>query len=107
MDTQAKDELESAGFDDSFWGTIIIQAEHEGSFSEEARRQSEDWTTCACGQQDPRLHDEDGGTPLDRDLVKLGLNFEEAVADDDFLQAALTLIAIERTAIELLAGLDK
>jgi len=104
MDTQAKDEIESAGLDDSFWGTIIIQAEQVGAFSEEAREMARSWQTCACGQQDPRLHDKNS-IPLDLVHIKLGQAFSNAVEDDKFLEAALNLINIESRSIVLLAQL--
>ena len=105
MDTQAKDALKSAGFDDSFWGAIIIQAENRKGFDEAERDAAADHYPCACGQLDPRLQDE-YGVPFDDTQEAIGLVFSDAVDNDDFLQAALTLIDIERMSAELLAELD-
>ena len=104
MYTQAKDELESAGLEESVWGQRIIQAENRNGFTFINRMNAHCWQTCACGQQDPRLHGENGA-PFDRLHIKLGKAFSEAVEADDFLEAALTLINIERRSIELLAQL--
>ena len=71
MEAQAKNALESAGFDDSLWGTIIIQAEKRKGFDEAERDAAADHYPCACGQLDPRLLDE-YGVPVDCTQEALG-----------------------------------
>ena len=53
--TPAKDLLTQHNLQTSHWGQRIIAAEERGGkFTEEDANDSYDWTTCACGKQDPR-----------------------------------------------------
>lgn len=76
-----------------------------------------DWVTCACGRQDPRLH-ELGGAPWDSELADLGIKFPSAIRRGVFLDCVLLppekrnlsgarniLIAIEKRSAELLGGM--
>lgn len=77
------------------WGRRIIRAEARGAFTGDAKEDANNWTTCACGKQDPRLLGGMARRPMDYDLRQLGYDFGYQVRNDNFLGAARTLIAIE------------
>lgn len=107
--------LTEAGLDQKHWGKRIIAAEKRGAFSQKERRDATGWTTCACGKQDPRLHDNDG-FPTDQQLDNLALEFCYAVCGKhepwgieeapSAIKAARTLIAIEKRAEFLLNEME-
>jgi hypothetical protein len=98
------------GLQDSFWGLRIIAWEVSGERSKEAISAAWNWTTCACGQQDPRIpRHKDFHAPLDWKLQDLGLSFTtiwDGIPRDAFdaspFGAAQCLIAIEKRAAEIL-----
>jgi hypothetical protein len=105
-DVTAEQVLVEAGLEKTFWGRIIIDAENNDEFDEADVNNAGDWTTCACGQQDSRLH-RTGGIPLDSYLQDYGYKFNYAVNHNNFVLAAETLVDIEDRAAELLSRLDK
>lgn len=100
--TSAEKLLQDAGLHESHWGHRIILAEEEGSFTESDLYESQRWTTCACGKQDPRIPRVGGIEPKDDALRTLGLRFFDHVHGQDFLSAAMCVIAIERRARKVL-----
>lgn len=89
------------------WGKRILAAAKRGGFTEGDGQDSMDWTTCACGKQDPRILRTSWGHPADGRLALLGTDFAGRVCDlDDPAAAARTLVAIEKRAAEILADLE-
>ena len=78
---KAKQLLEEAGLSETPWGKVIIQAE-EGGFTGKQQIIASQWTTCACGKQDPRIPRDDKGTPVDAYLARLGISFSRHVDCD-------------------------
>lgn len=99
---EAKQLLEEAGLSETYWGQIITEAEKLGGFTLWDRKYANQWTTCACGKQDPRIPREGRGSPVDPTLFELGVSFSEQVYFDQILATAETLIKIEKRAIEVL-----
>ena len=101
--------LKAHNLDKSAWGIRIVESEGNTFFSLVDRFESDDWITCACGEQDPRLHrkrDTNIGikdSPLDNKLYKYGMDFTDAVHADNFLEAAQILVKIEERAAQLLS----
>lgn len=102
MSKTAKEILTEASLADTHWGERIIAAEERGSFSFEDCVDAGEWTTCACGKQDPRIPRE-FGIPIDSDLKFFGVRFHANLVGNDFVFAASYLIAIEKRAGKVLA----
>lgn len=102
---KAKQLLEEAKLDKTYWGKKIIEAEARGHFTETMRLRAEHWQTCACGRQDKRLHRSDG-VPRDSLMAEFGYYFSNQVDQDNFICVAETLCAIERRAAKLLAEME-
>lgn len=89
------------------WFVRIAEARERGVFTDQDKLDAADWTTCACGEQDPRIP-RVGNTasdlyrPEDKLFAQLGVNFYFAVNRDEFDDAEKTLHAIERRATEVL-----
>ena len=109
----ALSELTEHDLHETFWGKKIIAAEARGHFTESDLSMAGNWVTCACGKQSPAIprvtnrHSFDLAAPLDGVLYDMGFTFAGEVADNAFFFAALTLIEIEKRAIELLRELAK
>jgi hypothetical protein len=101
----AKQLLTEANLHATHWGKRIITAEEFHGTTPSDLSDSGEWTTCACGKQDPRIPRTKSGAPIDEYLEELGVAFYQNVCAHRFLEAAETLIAIERRAAEILAGL--
>ena len=99
---EAKQLLEKAGLSETHWGKSIIRAEKNDGFNVWDKEFAADWTTCACGKQDPRIPREGRGSPVDPTLFELGVSFSGQVDFDQILAAAETLIRIEKRATEVL-----
>jgi hypothetical protein len=104
----AREVITDARLGNTHWGRRILRAERNGAFTEKDYDDSNQWTTCACGKQDQRLFD--GGSPWDSHLRQLGYQFTSHVQygrhiEDGIVWAAETLVYIEETAKELLAGM--
>lgn len=102
----AKQILIGNGLDQSFWGKRIIAAQCRGGFLGGDVLSAGNWTTCACGQQDPRIPRDRVGEPLDTQLAGNGLIFNHQVANGHYSDAAETLVAIEKRAGHILAELE-
>lgn len=100
---EAKALLTEHNLHNTVWGRIIIAAEERSYFTDEDSDKAGDWTTCACGEQDPLIPRCHNGCPLDEDLRDLGCYFLDYINDDAFLAAVKTLIAIEKRAGEVMA----
>jgi hypothetical protein len=89
------------------WEKRIDAAEKRGYFSERDRDLAASWVTCACGQQDPRLHVRPGGEPRDDRLWYLGLAFSQTVRNGgkQFENARGILAEIEERAAIVLRDL--
>jgi len=101
----AKELLTEANLHATHWGRRIITAEELQGTTPADISDSGEWTTCACGKQNPRIPRTKLGCPIDKYLEELGTAFYEHVCAHRFLEAAETLIAIEQRAAELLAKL--
>jgi len=97
-----------------YWTRVInnaLKREDEGkrAFTEEHRKLAGSFVTCACGKQDPRLLDTQGGgfhSPHDDALRWLGFEFSGAVRIDDPSWALKVLLKIEARAGMLVAGME-
>ena len=97
--------LIEANLDKSYWGVKIIKAEIIGYFTISDLLGSACWFTCACGKLDDHIErDEKDGNPKDNDLNAYGLDFHYSVTRNQFFEAALFLIKIEKRSIKLLRG---
>lgn len=96
--------LTDAGLHNSYWGKRIIKAEKRGEFTEGDVKKAGSWTTCACGKQDPRIPRDEEGAPCDVYLWELGLGFNGKVYTHQVVQAARTLVKIEKRAAIVLAN---
>ena len=99
---KAREYLELKGYDQTYWGNIIIEAEERNCFTEENEIDSGGWVTCACGRVTsdiPRY--ENKGRPQDKILNRLGDYFPITVEADEFLEAAKTLVRIEKRALRV------
>ncbi len=89
------------------WHERIDAAEKRGSFTDEDQDLANNWVTCPCGEQDPRIPRAESafhscGMPLDDELADLGADFSDAVDDNDFIYCRTLLGEIEvRAAIIL------
>ena len=92
--------LTDANLNNSYWGKRIISAEKRGYFIKNDRDASRVWVTCACGKLEGIERDIEG-VPVDDKLRKLGLTFSVLIYDDNFVTAAITLVDIEKRALEL------
>ena len=70
---------------------------------DDLRSRSDDWVTCACGNQCAIIPRQDTGQPRDVQLMLLGVSFAESVAIRDWAQAKLTLEQIEARSAVLIA----
>lgn len=94
-----KNILTEMNLQDTHWGRRIIQAEERGEFSDKDIELAESWVTCACGKTSHDIPRRDGlASPVDDKLREYGEQFEIDLEDNDFTQAALTLIDIEQRA---------
>jgi hypothetical protein len=107
------------------WHERIQEAEERGGFTGGDYDLANSWTTCACGEQDPRiprygcaaLPEEteemmmEAGSrispnaPKDMELSNLGIQFTDAVLNDDTDLARDLIQRIEVRAIQVLAEL--
>lgn len=116
----AHQKLVEAKLSRTFWGKRIVKAEKEGGFTANDRREAIQWTTCACGKQDPRVprikesadytHPRkwvSEGEPEDYWLSRWGGAFhDDAVKENDYSLASDLLIKIERRAAKIVAKIE-
>ncbi|MDC1406687.1 hypothetical protein N8314_03980 [Akkermansiaceae bacterium] len=94
----------------SHWGKRIIEAEAANGFNEDDQDDCGKWFSCACGKLDDHIARSSSGEPMDNILIELGLQFDMAINEycdvdydeDQFTEAAIILIDIERRSMELL-----
>lgn len=68
-----------------------------------AKQLSNDWVTCACGNQCSILERDDfNGEPMDDELAELGTEFHYNISDREFKKAKETLKAIEKRSAYLI-----
>lgn len=100
--------LTEANLQDSYWGTIIIEAEKTGNdFTVAQGHEAGNWCTCACGKvtcdiprrASPQFEGKGETWPLDKQLYELGMDFYDAVCRGNFEASARTLVSIEKRAI--------
>lgn len=80
------------------WNRFLDQAEQGKVTDDElwnARHQSNDWVTCACGNQCAALPRNENGRPLDGELYTLGLDFADDIYEGHWSHARSVLSAIE------------
>ena len=97
--------LADHGYTTTHWGLRIIKADQLCGCDGGDRMAGEEWPTCACGVQDPRLMSP-AGTPKDQELINLGFDFSDMVNTNEFELAAMYLIQIELRAAELVRNLS-
>jgi hypothetical protein len=96
---EARDYLELKGFDQTYWGSVIIAAEKRRGFTEDEDECALSWVTCACGSVTSDIPRNEESKPYDEELFDSGGLFSELVSGDAFLEAAQTLVRIEARAI--------
>lgn len=84
-----------------YWRKAIARAKERGYFLSSQIERADNWTTCACGEQNRQLVDE-GGEPRDSELRRLGRLFCIHILNHRPGAAKKTLCQIERHAAELL-----
>lgn len=96
------------------WFRIIQAARKRGRFTDNQRVYAAQWTTCACGEQDPRIPrlvpgsdayrnaDDGPWCPVDWRLRSLGLEFATQVENNQFNAALNTLRMIEERSAYLI-----
>lgn len=84
------------------WWDRIRRAAHRGQFTSADLQRARNWTTCACGEQNPLIPRRELGVPVDDALATLGADFALQVNADVLDGAAATLVKIERRAAALL-----
>lgn len=85
------------------WNQRIKEARERGEFTADDIEKSEDWVTCACGEQDSAIpRNTLSGSPQDAKLRSYGISFMFAVEEDDFDDAERLLGLIHNRAVELL-----
>ena len=84
------------------WRERVIDREHQRSFTEEDRSDSANWNTCAVWEQRtqypglvPYVNEVDLYGPTDTFLKAAGLDFCDAVYENDFRKAHHSLDMIE------------
>lgn len=66
-----------------------------------------EWTTCACGWQDPGIPRRLNGEPQDFRLMEYGMDFSRAVRKQDPGEALRILLLIEKRSAEILAEVTR
>jgi hypothetical protein len=90
------------------WFDRIARAKHVGFFSDDDKNKADVWTTCACGEQDPKIPRLPGLLcPLDFELRSLGTRLSRGVQSDAINDAGIVLQQIERRSGEILAKARK
>lgn len=84
------------------WHERIERAKMFGGFTREDVDLSLNWTTCACGEQDPRIPRRKDGTPWDDDLTIYGAMFHDFVKTNRMDLAERMLEDIERQAVKVI-----
>jgi hypothetical protein len=96
----AKEILEEANLQDTFWGRIIVKAELRGvGFAPHWVALAGSWTTCACGKVTANIPRDRIGSPRDYVLNQLGISFYSAICYNNYYEAASNLVAIEKRAL--------
>lgn len=103
----AKKYLTECGLQDSHWGKRIIKAEEREYFTDEDKRDSMDWFSCACGKLDKRIGRNTSGIPVDDTLYDLSRCFNLYCYEDDIFEAAKCLVLINKREAELLPKIKK
>lgn len=88
------------------WHERIDAAENRGYFLFRDVRLAQEFTTCACAEQDPRIPRDSGGEPCDMGLSGLGADFYEAIRANQCEAARGVLRQIELRASEIIAELE-
>ncbi len=105
----AEQRLTEHNLHNSHWGKRIIKAERVGGFTFADKLDAHNWTTCACGKQDPRIPRHTDirvkNMLIDNTLTNLGVRFYADVKEGKYLESANTLIGIEQRSIEILEEL--
>jgi len=91
------------------WANRIKRAKANGGrFTAEDCKLANNWVTCACGEQDPRIparHYEADSMPDDSELARFGYDFHNVVVDNKPYAAERILSRIETRAGEILVEL--
>lgn len=94
-----------ADLNPSYWGRRILRAAGKPScdFTQVDKDNAANWTVCACGQLSPNIErDKEIHAPLDETLALYGEDFYRTVRDDDVIESAYKLVAIEERANDYL-----
>lgn len=87
------------------WHQRIEAARERGEFTAEDKALAFDYTTCACGEIDPRIPRMPSGEPADEGLANLGADFYADVFVNRFEDASTSLQLIEQRAAAILSEL--
>ena len=92
--------------EDAFdWNEFLIGEGHSDEEWKQARLKSDEWVTCACGNQCatiPRIL----GVPVDATLLNLGIDFNRCIDKRNIKLAKETLFKIEARSSEILAQME-
>lgn len=88
-----------------YWPRAIAAARKRGGgFTRGDWDKATEWTTCACGRQDPRIPRKSNGAPVDGLLGCLGVKFTGAVTNSLPDEAERILGLIESRSRQILSG---
>lgn len=113
-DNTALNILKPAGLENSHWGKILIDAYEEGRTEEHHVHEAGNWTTCACGKQDPRIpritgpdaYSYNRDEPLDHALKNLGMTFYDLIGDANTSRLDFGRVSIV-TAAQILVKIEE
>lgn len=89
------------------WADHIKNCRERGYSTEHEIAMAMSWRHCACKGLDPRIPRNETGSPRDRRLRELGIDFGCAIAFNRFDEAEALLVKIERRAEEVAALVDR
>lgn len=84
------------------WTQRIDDAQKRGHFRDADIDLAGEWVTCACGEQDKDIPRNIVGCPLDDRLEELGIEFMNAVEENNFNVARSILVDIQTRAFWVL-----
>jgi hypothetical protein len=98
--------LATANVFNSVWNKRIMDAEMNGGFTYEEKKATDNWDACVIGTTEFQnfeieLIDELTGLAIDNELWLYGTEFNIAVKNDDYLNAARWLVETHTRATQL------
>lgn len=89
------------------WNEFLNQEEISYQDWRAALDKAAEWTTCACGNQCDIIPREEDGTPMDLELMILGIDFVDEVSLRNKEGAKAVLASIEKRSAELIAEITQ